>query len=94
MAPAGDPTLDPLCDTEFADLPPTVIVTAQLDPLSSDGETYRDRILAAGGRAKWIEEPGLTHSFLRARGTVPRAAQAFDRIVAAIAAIGEGHWPY
>ena len=48
-------------------LPPTVIVTAQCDPLSSDGETYRDRILAAGGKAWWYEEPGLVHSFLRGR---------------------------
>jgi len=36
-----------LCDTDFSDLPPTIVVTAQCDPLSSDGEIYRDRILAA-----------------------------------------------
>jgi acetyl esterase len=46
-----DPTLAPLCDTDFSGLPPTVIVTAQCDPLSSDGETYRARITAAGGQA-------------------------------------------
>ena len=28
---------------DFSGLPPTVIVTAECDPLSSDGETYRDR---------------------------------------------------
>ncbi|MER9442605.1 alpha/beta hydrolase [Mesorhizobium sp. M0340] len=88
-----DPTFSPLNDSDFSGLPPTVIVTAQCDPLSSDGQTYRDRILAAGGKAWWREEPRLVHSFLRARKTVPRASEAFDRIVAAIAALGGGKWP-
>ena len=47
----GEITLSPLADADFANLPPTVIVTAECDPLSSDGEAYRDRILAAGGKA-------------------------------------------
>ncbi|RUU11339.1 alpha/beta hydrolase [Mesorhizobium sp. USDA-HM6] len=85
-----DPTFSPLRDSDFSGLPPTVIVTAECDPLSSDGEAYRDRILAAGGRAWWREEPRLVHSFLRARPTVPRAAAAFARIVADIGALGAG----
>lgn len=89
-----DPTFSPLRDTDFSDLPPTVIVTAECDPLSSDGEIYRDRILASGGKARWHEEPRLVHSFLRARTTVPAAAEAFARIVAAVGALGRGEWPY
>lgn len=89
-----DPTVAPLCDADFSNLPPTIVVTAQCDPLSSDGEAYRDRILAAGGWAWWHEEPGLVHSFLRARHTARRAGEAFARIVAAIAALGKGEWPY
>ncbi|RWP44146.1 alpha/beta hydrolase fold domain-containing protein, partial [Mesorhizobium sp.] len=87
-----EPTFAPLRDSDFSGLPPTVVVTAQCDPLSSDGEAYRDRILAAGGRAWWHEEPRLVHSFLRARKTVPRAGEAFTRIVAAIATLGKGGW--
>ncbi|MBZ9764898.1 alpha/beta hydrolase [Mesorhizobium sp. CA8] len=83
-----DPTLSPLRDHDFSDLPPTIIVTAECDPLTSDGEVYRDRILAAGGQSWWREEPRLVHSFLRARTTVPRAAEAFRRIVADIDALG------
>jgi acetyl esterase len=89
-----DPTFSPLRDRDFSGLPPTVIVTAGCDPLSSDGETYRDRIVAAGGKASWHEEPRLVHSFLRARTTVPAAAEAFARIVAAVGALGRGEWPY
>jgi len=88
-----DPTFAPLRDRDFSGLPPTVIVTAECDPLSSDGETYRDRIVASGGKAWWHEEPRLVHSFLRARATVPAAAAAFARIVVAVAALGRGEWP-
>ncbi|TIT04868.1 MAG: alpha/beta hydrolase, partial [Mesorhizobium sp.] len=38
-----DPTFSPLRDSDFTDLPPTFIITAACDPLSCDGETYRDR---------------------------------------------------
>lgn len=88
-----DARVAPLADRDFSNLPATVVFTAQCDPLSSDGETYRDRILAAGGRAAWREEPGLVHSYLRARRTSRRAAQGFDRIVAAVAALGRGALP-
>ncbi|ESY76757.1 lipase/esterase [Mesorhizobium sp. LNHC221B00] len=90
----NDPTFSPLRDKDFSGLPPTAIITAECDPLSSDGETYRDRILAAGGKAWWHEEKRLVHSFLRARTTVPAAAHAFASIISAIAALGRGEWPY
>jgi acetyl esterase len=85
-----DPTFSPLRDCDFSGLPPTVIVTAECDPLSSDGEAYRDGIVAAGGQALWREEPRLVHSFLRARATVPRAAEAFERIIADVARLRAG----
>ncbi|MBZ9909895.1 alpha/beta hydrolase [Mesorhizobium sp. BR115XR7A] len=90
----GDPTFAPLRGRDFSGLPPTVIITAECDPLSSDGEVYRDHILEAGGKAWWHEEPRLVHSFLRARTAVPAAAEAFARIIAAVAALGRGEWPY
>ncbi|WP_136616451.1 MULTISPECIES: alpha/beta hydrolase [Mesorhizobium] len=89
---SGDATLAPLADTDFSNLPPTVLITAQCDPLASDGETYRDRIVAAGGRATWFEEPGLVHGYLRARHTVGRARASFTRITDAVAALGQGAW--
>jgi len=91
---ADDPTLAPLRDMDFSGLPPTVVFTAECDPVSSDGEAYRDRVIAAGGRAWWYEEPRLVHSYLRARKTVGRAREGFARIVAAVAALGKGDWPY
>ncbi|MBB6468295.1 acetyl esterase [Aminobacter lissarensis] len=88
----GDITLSPLADADFANLPPTVVITAECDPLSSDGEAYGERIVAAGGKAFWFEEPGLVHGYLRARHTVTRARQSFTRIADAAAVLGRGEW--
>jgi acetyl esterase len=81
-----------LADTDFTNLPPTVLITAECDPLSSDGEAYRDRITDAGGRATWFEEAGLVHGYLRGRHTVGRARESFKRIVDTVAALGKGTW--
>jgi len=89
-----DPRFAPLDDTTFAGLPPTVVVTAECDPLSSDGQLYCERIRAAGGRGYWLEVAGVVHSFLRARRISRRAREAFDQIVAAAQALGRGEWPY
>lgn len=91
---AADPTYAPLADTDFSGLAPTVVITAECDPLSSDGEAYRDAILAAGGKAHWREEGGLVHGYLRGRHTVGRARDSFTRIVDAVKALGKGEWPY
>jgi len=88
----GDLTLSPLADADFAYLPPTVLITAQCDPLSSDGEAYRDRIVAADGRATWFEEPGLVHGYLRARHMAGRARSSFTRIVDGVSVLGRGEW--
>lgn len=85
-AAPNDPTANALSDTDFTALPPTVIFTAECDPLASDGPAYRDAILKAGGQATLIEEPGLIHGYLRARHSVTRARDSFARITAALLA--------
>lgn len=91
---ARDVSYAPLADPDFRGLPPTVIITAQCDPLSSDGESYRDRMLAAGGRAWWHEEAGLVHGYLRARHAVARARESFTRIVDSIKMLGRSEWTH
>jgi acetyl esterase len=91
--PTGDVTCAPLHDTRFDGLPPTAIITAQCDPLASDGPAYAAAITAAGGHAACVEEPGLVHGYLRARSTVTRARTSFARICSALSAMGAGQWP-
>jgi acetyl esterase len=90
----GEVTLWPLADANFANLPPTVIVSAECDPLSSDGQAYCERMAADGGRCAWFNEKGLVHGYLRARHTVGRARTSFTRIVEAVTALGKGEWIY
>lgn len=91
---APDPTYAPLQDTDFSNLPPTVLISADCDPVRDDSRDYRDRIVAAGGHAYWVNEPGLVHGYLRARHSVGRARDSFERISAAVEALGQGVWPY
>ncbi len=93
-APEGDPTYAPLQDSDFSGLPPTVIVTADCDPLRDDGAEYAKQLRAAGGKVHWINEEGLVHGFLRARSMAERARASFERIEIAIEALGQGIWPY
>ncbi len=92
--PVGDPRYAPLHDTDFSNLPPTVVVTAECDPLASDGATYRDVIVAAGGQAVWFNEAGLVHGCLRSRTMSARGAVFFDRVSDAVDALAKGNWPY
>ncbi len=91
--PAPDPTFAPLSDSDFSNLPPTLAIAAECDPLADDARLYATRITTAGGKAQSSTEPGLVHGYLRARATVPRAAASFSRILNAITALASGRWP-
>ncbi|MEY8830505.1 alpha/beta hydrolase fold domain-containing protein [Sedimentitalea sp. XS_ASV28] len=93
-APENDPTYAPLHDSDFSNLPRSIVFSAECDPVCDDGRVYCERIRAAGGKAHWIREPGLVHGYLRARTTVDRARDSFERIVCAIEALGQDIWPY
>jgi acetyl esterase len=90
----GDVRAVPLHDTDFSGLPPTIIVTAECDPLADDGGAYRDAVQAAGGKAHWINAEGLIHGYLRARAMSSKARASFDGMIADIQCLGQGSWPY
>jgi len=92
--PEGDPTYAPLQDSDFSGLPPTVIFTADCDPIRDDGKDYAARLRAAGVKVHRTNEAGLVHGYLRARVTVGRARDSFERIEVAIETLGQGLWPY
>jgi acetyl esterase len=81
-------------DHDFTALPLTLAISAECDPLADDARDYAAKLRAAGGRAHWINELGMVHGYLRARGSVPRAAASFTRIVEAISAFSKGEWPF
>lgn len=98
VEPQGDPTYAPLHDSTFSGpfsgLPPTVIFTADCDPLRDDGRDYAARLAAANVPVHWINEKGLVHGYLRARASTARGRAGFERITLAIEALGQRLWPY
>lgn len=92
--PPGDPTVSPLQDSDFTRLPMTLAIGAECDPLHDDAPAYAAAIRAAGGRAHAVTATGLVHGYLRARATVPRAAESFALITATLSAFAETRWPF
>lgn len=66
------------------DLPPALVITAELDPVRDDGERYAQRLAAAGVPARCTRYPGTVHGFWRRPATVAAARAAIDEVAAAI----------
>lgn len=82
--PVDDPEFHPLAARDFGGIPPTVAQSADIDPLRDDARVYVARLVAAGVAAEWINEPGLTHDYLRARHVCAAAGAAFARSATAV----------
>ena len=80
----------PLAAPDFAGLPPTVLVSADIDPLRDDCPDFRDRLAAAGVAAVWRNEPNLLHGYLRARHLSARAQASFRWICAMTRKLARG----
>jgi acetyl esterase/lipase len=82
----GDETdwrLNPvLKDTEG--LPPTVLVTAGLDPLRDQGRAYAGKLIASGVHTVYREASGNIHGFANLRKIIP---SAHDDVVACLNAL-------
>lgn len=83
----NDPEFYPLVADDYNGLPPTIAFSADIDPLRDDAKLYIAKLTAAGVSAKWNNEIGLTHDYLRARHSSAKARQSFQHICAAIAGL-------
>lgn len=65
-APLGtdDPRLVPTRAASLADLPPAVVITAELDPPCSAGDAYAQRLAGDGVEVRHRRYNGLFHGFL------------------------------
>jgi acetyl esterase len=54
-------------------MPPTLVVTASLDPLRDSGRAYAAKTIAAGVPTTYREFPGMIHGFLTFRRVIPSA---------------------
>ena len=74
-AEGADPRIN-LVGANLRGLPPVTIVAAQIDPLTSEGETLAARLRAAGVPVERREFRGVTHEFFGADAVIPEARQA------------------
>jgi acetyl esterase len=58
-----DPRVSPLLGDRFDRLPPTVVVTAEHDPLRDEGELFARRVTDAGGTAHVRRWDRMVHGF-------------------------------
>ena len=66
------------------DLPPTVLLTAALDPLRDQGRALAGDITASGGECVYLEARGNIHGFATMRRLVPSAHRDIERMCAAL----------
>jgi acetyl esterase len=80
----ADPRISPLRASDLTGLPPTIIHTAEYDPLRDEGRAYADRLEAAGVRTLYRCHPGMIHLFYGMGGLIPYAGAAFSQMGADI----------
>jgi acetyl esterase len=73
----------PLLAADFSGLPPAVVMPAQYDPLSSDGEILVERLLACGVDARLIPADGMPHGFLKWIERSAAARRVFEQSLTA-----------
>ena len=81
QADLSNPRVDLVGQADAHDLPPTTIVTAEIDPLRSDGERLGGKLKIATVPVAMRDYPGVTHDFFGMGAVVEQAAKA-QRFVA------------
>jgi len=75
MIEAQNPKIS-LVNANLKGLPPTTIITAEIDPLNSDGVMLANKLSAAGVKVNSRNYEGVTHEFFGMAIVVPEAKQA------------------
>jgi acetyl esterase len=78
--PATDPELSPLLMQDLTSLPPTLLVTADHDPLRDEGRAYAQKLIGAGNEVTYVEWPGTVHGFMMMDRFTPAARLLIGRV--------------
>lgn len=83
VPPTLDPrSVSPLKFDSLADLPPTLVIIGDLDPIGDQGRRYVERLCADGTDAHLTSYPKAIHGFLSVPGLVPAARPARREVLA------------
>jgi acetyl esterase len=72
--------LSPLYAETLANLPPTLVLTAEYDPLRDEGKAYADRLAASGVTTAYRHFEGQIHGFIEYGGVLAAAGEAIRDI--------------
>ena len=83
-APPGtnpaDPRISPLRADDVGGLPPTLVHTAEFDPLRDEGRDYFQRLTRAHCEVSYTCHPGMIHLFYGLGAVIPYARTALEQI--------------
>ncbi len=71
-----DPRIDLIGKANLKDLPSTTVITAEIDPLMTDGKLLADKLTSSGVRVQYVNFDGVTHEFFGMAAAVAKAASA------------------
>ena len=74
-ADGQDPRIN-LVAANLKGLPPTTVISAEYDPLMSEGKILADKLTAAGVKVNYKLYEGTTHEFFGMAAVVPQAKEA------------------
>ncbi|CAB4924351.1 unannotated protein [freshwater metagenome] len=80
-APDHEWTSSPIHNPDLSDAPPSLIITADVDPTRDDGTVYADMLRAAGNESELVNFAGTFHGFMQFAPTLTTASRA-QRLVA------------
>jgi len=75
-----NPLISPLLAQDLTGMPPTLIHTAEFDPLRDEGRDYFERLTQARNEVSYTCHPGMIHLFYGLGAVIPYAQKAFEQI--------------
>lgn len=86
-----DPRMYPLLHADHSKTPPTVVLTAGLDPLRDSGREYAAHLIQQGVDVTCFEARGINHGFITMRKAIPSGLADLKKLYAALAVMMSGH---
>lgn len=90
-AEGQNPYASPLLARDLAGLPSATVITAEIDPLCSEGEAYAERLRQAGVPVTAQRFDGVTHEFFGMKALLDESKEALKLAASQLQSVHEHH---